>query len=74
MRIVQPERHQDGFFQPLMDHPLVARLLGDPQLALVEQGQHLVGRIAHHALGIGREFSGMIERAVDEGLEMVVRH
>src|SRR5680860_1319893 len=53
VRVVQAERQQDRFLQPLMDHPLAADLLGDPELALVEQVQHLLDRVAYHALGVG---------------------
>src|SRR6185503_963954 len=34
--VLQPEREQHGFLQPLVRHPRAARLLGDAQLARVE--------------------------------------
>ena len=49
-------------------------LLGDPQLALVEQIEHLLHGVAHHALGLGRDLDGVLVGAVDEGLEMIVGH
>ncbi|MND00165.1 hypothetical protein D3C83_186800 [compost metagenome] len=57
-----------------MHDPIAADLLGDAKLASVEQVEHLVHGVAHHALGLGRDLARMFVGAVDEGLEMIVRH
>ena len=57
-----------------MHHPGAVLLLGHPELAFVEEIEHLVERVAHHALGLRRNFDGMLIGAVDEGLEVIVGH
>ncbi len=57
-----------------MHHPAAVALLGDPELAFVEEIERFLDGVAHHALGLGRDLGGMLIGAVDEGLEMVVGH
>jgi hypothetical protein len=61
--VVEAERQQHRLLQPLIDLPLAAGLaLGDAGLALVEQLQRGIDRVADFAPGRGRDAVAGIER------------
>ena len=74
MRLVQAEGEQDRLLQPLMHDPAALALLGDSELAFVEEIENLLDRVAHHAFGFRRDLDGMLVGAIDEGLEVIVGH
>ena len=57
-----------------MHDPGAVALLRHPELAPVEEIEHFVYGVTHHALGLRRDLDGVLVGAVDEGLEMVVGH
>ena len=56
--IVNTEREQYRFLQPLMRHPLTIDLLSDAQRAGIQKGDNLVYRFAGHGIHIGRRDVG----------------
>ncbi len=52
--VVDAEREQHGFLQPLMGDPLTVDLLGNAQGAAVQQADHLVYRFARYGVYVHR--------------------
>ncbi len=77
--VVQAERQQHGLFQPLIDLPGLGPfraldLLGDAQLAGVQEAQRALDRVANVALRRGIDVRPVVEGGGDEALETGVRH
>ena len=65
----EAEGQQHRLLQPLMHHPGVADLLGDADLALVEQVERGFHRLAHGALGGDVDLRALFEGVVDDLFE-----
>ena len=55
LHVVEAEGQQHGLLQPLMHDPFAVALLGHAQLAVVEPVERRLDRVAHRALGLGRD-------------------
>ena len=67
--VIEAERQQHGFFEPLVDPPLAAVLLGDPGLAGIQQIEGGVDGNADVAGGAGADLLAVIPDAVDGRLQ-----
>ena len=76
--VVQAERQQHGLLEPLIDGPAVRTLLGDAHLALVQQVERLLDRVADDAGRAGRNALALFPHRLDRALQLggvhVLRH
>ena len=72
--VVEAEREQHRLLQPLVDGPAVGGLLGDAQLAAVEQVERGLDRVADLAPGVEADPLAVRERGLDHARQIVVLH
>src|SRR5262245_4793076 len=70
-RVVEAEGEQDGFLEPLIDHPFAAHLLGGAIAAVVEARDRRLDGVAYLALGRAVDAVALFPCRIDGGRQLV---
>jgi len=70
--VMQPEGQQHGLFEPFVDLPLAADLLGDTGLTAVEALERMLhGRAQLRHAAVRADLATFVEGVLDEGFEVL---
>ena len=68
--VVEAERQQHRLLQPLVDLPAIGALLGDAHLALVQEVERLIDRVADDAGRAGGNTLALLPHRLDRALQL----
>ena len=74
LHIVDAKAQKDGFLRPLVDVPILALLLGDPQRSAIERVERVLDGLARFARGGGGNRVARVPRGFDGDLKLGVGH
>src|SRR5688572_9149778 len=72
--VVEPEREEHRFFEPLIDLPAAVGFLRHPELALVEEIESRFDRAPDFALGLDGDGGPLFESRIDDRLKLGCFH